>query len=130
MGFLEGRDARILGPASEAERREAVVGTFTRLFGDRAANPIGYAEKDWSSEPFSRGCYAGVPTPGTWTAYGRALREPVGPHPLGGHRDRDALDGLLRRRDPGGEASGRRGAGCRGGQGQRAARGPGLSGRG
>ena len=78
MGFLEGRDARILGPASEAERREAVVGTFTRLFGDRAANPIGYAEKDWSSEPFSRGCYAGVPTPGTWTAYGRALREPVG----------------------------------------------------
>ena len=77
MGFLEGRDARILGPASEAERRHAVVGTFTRLFGDRAATPIGYAEKDWSAEPYSRGCYAGVPTPGTWTAYGRALREPI-----------------------------------------------------
>ena len=78
MGFLEGRDARILGPAPEAERRQAVVGTFARLFGERAADPSGYVEKDWSAEPFSRGCYAGVPTPGTWTAYGRALREPVG----------------------------------------------------
>ena len=78
MGFLEGRDARVLGPVPEAERREAVVGTFARIFGERAANPTGYVEKDWSSEPYSRGCYAGVPTPGTWTAYGRALREPVG----------------------------------------------------
>ena len=78
MGFLEGRDARILGPAPEAERRRVMIDTFTRLFGERAANPSGYIEKDWSSEPFSRGCYAGVPTPGTWTAYGRALREPVG----------------------------------------------------
>jgi monoamine oxidase len=78
MGFLEGRDARVLGPAPEAERRQAVIDTFTRLFGERAANPTGYVEKDWSSEPYSRGCYAGVPTPGTWTAYGTALREPIG----------------------------------------------------
>ncbi|MBM3668008.1 MAG: flavin monoamine oxidase family protein [Actinobacteria bacterium] len=79
MAFLEGRDARILGSAPEAERRAAVIGTFARLFGERAASPSGYIEKDWSAEPYSRGCYAGVPTPGTWTAYGRALREPVGP---------------------------------------------------
>ena len=78
MGFLEGRDARFLGPAPEVERRQAVVGTFARLFGERAATPTAYAEQDWSAEPYSRGCYAGVPTPGTWTAYGRALREPVG----------------------------------------------------
>jgi monoamine oxidase len=77
LGFLEGDDARMLAAAPEAERREAVVGTFTRLFGQRAARPAGYAEKDWSAEPYSRGCYAGVPTPGTWTSYGRALREPV-----------------------------------------------------
>lgn len=78
MGFLEGRDGRELGAVPEAERREAVVGTFARLFGERAAKPSGYVDKDWSSEPYSRGCYAGVPTPGTWTAYGRALREPIG----------------------------------------------------
>jgi monoamine oxidase len=78
MAFLEGRDARELGPLPEAERRAAVVGTFARMFGERAANPSGYVEKDWSAEPFSRGCYAGVPTPGTWTEYGGALRAPIG----------------------------------------------------
>jgi monoamine oxidase len=79
MGFLEGRDGRELGRVPEPERREAVVGTFARIFGERAARPSAYVDQDWSSEPFSRGCYAGVPTPGTWTAYGEALREPIGP---------------------------------------------------
>jgi monoamine oxidase len=37
-----------------------------------------YVEKDWSAEPYSRGCYAGVLGPGAWTGYGRLLREPVG----------------------------------------------------
>ncbi len=79
LGFLEGNDARRLGAESEGTRREAVVRNFTRLFGPRAASPTAYIEKDWSADPFSRGCYAGVPTPGTWTSYGQALREPVGP---------------------------------------------------
>ncbi len=78
LGFLEGDAARRLGAASEAERRQAVLGTFRRLFGPKVAEVSGYIEKDWSAEPYSRGCYAGVPTPGTWTSYGRALREPVG----------------------------------------------------
>ena len=78
LGFLEGRDARLLGGVPEAERREAVVGTFARLFGAEAASPSGYVEKDWSAERFSRGCYAGVLGPGAWTGYGRALREPLG----------------------------------------------------
>ncbi len=78
LGFLEGDAARVLGAASEAERREAVVGTFARVFGDRAKRPAAYIEKDWSAEPYSRGCYAGVFGPGAWTSYGRSLREPVG----------------------------------------------------
>ena len=78
MGFIEGRDARELGPIPGSERRRIVVENFARLFGERAASPSGYVEKDWSAEPYSRGCYAGVPTPGTWTAYGRAMREPIG----------------------------------------------------
>ena len=78
LGFLEGDDARRLGAANEAERREAVVGTFVRMFGPKAASPTAYLEKDWSSEPYSRGCYAGVLGPGAWTSYGRALRAPVG----------------------------------------------------
>jgi monoamine oxidase len=77
IGFLEGREARELGALPEAERREAVLRGFQRLYGRRAAHPVLYVEKDWSTEPYSRGCYAGVLGPGAWTAYGRALREPV-----------------------------------------------------
>jgi monoamine oxidase len=77
LGFLEAREARVLGVATEAERRDAVVGGLTRIFGQRAAQPSGYVEKNWSSEPYSRGCYAGVFGPGAWTAYGTALREPI-----------------------------------------------------
>jgi monoamine oxidase len=78
IAFLEGKDARQLGGVPETERREAVLRTFQRLFGRRAAHPIEYVEKDWSAEPYSRGCYAGVLGPGAWTAYGRVLREPIG----------------------------------------------------
>lgn len=77
LAFLEGRDARALGRVTEAERREAVVGGLARIFGPRAAKPSGYVEKDWSAEPYSRGCYAGVLGPGAWTAYGTWLREPI-----------------------------------------------------
>ena len=78
IGFLEGREARELGALPETERRDAVLKGFQRLFGRRAGHPRLYVEKDWSTEPYSRGCYAGVLGPGAWTAYGRALREPVG----------------------------------------------------
>ena len=33
---------------------------------------------DWSAEKWTRGCYFGQPTPGAWTHFGRALREPCG----------------------------------------------------
>ena len=78
IGFLEGREARELGALPEGQRRDAVLKGFQRLFGRRAGHPRLYVEKDWSTEPYSRGCYAGVLGPGAWTAYGRALREPVG----------------------------------------------------
>src|SRR5829696_6354895 len=77
LGFLEARDARALGAVSEAERRDAVVAGLTRIFGPRAAKPSGYVEKNWTAEPYSRGCYAGVLGPGAWTAYGTWLREPI-----------------------------------------------------
>jgi monoamine oxidase len=78
LGFLEADAARVLGAAPERERREAVLGVFGRLFGPRAWEPDDYVDKDWSADPFSRGCYAGVFGPGAWTSVGPALREPVG----------------------------------------------------
>ena len=47
-------------------------------FGPRAAAPEEYLERDWSAEEFTRGCYGAHFTPGTWTGFGSALREPVG----------------------------------------------------
>jgi monoamine oxidase len=78
LGFLEGREARQLCALSCDERRDVVVGTFARLFGPRAARAQRYLDKDWSAEEFTRGCYTAVMPPGTWTAFGPALRAPVG----------------------------------------------------
>jgi monoamine oxidase len=77
-GFVLGSDARRWGRRPAAERREAVLECFTRFFGKEALHPRGYAECDWGGEPYARGGYAGVPTPGFFLDHGPALQEPVG----------------------------------------------------
>lgn len=74
IGFIEGAAAR----ASGTSRREAVLSCFERHMGPDAATPRTYVERDWSTEEFTRGCYAGMMPPGAWTSYGPALRAPVG----------------------------------------------------
>jgi monoamine oxidase len=78
LGFVAGEDARRLGNAPPAARRRAVLGSFARLFGARAAHPRVLIEKNWSTEEWTRGCYAGYMPPGVWSDFGGALREPVG----------------------------------------------------
>ncbi len=78
LGFLEGRHARELGRAAADERRAAVLDSFGRLFGPRAAKPEDYIEKLWAEEEFTRGCYGCHMPTGAWTSYGRALRPPIG----------------------------------------------------
>ena len=79
LGFLEGRQARALGRRTPAERRDAVVGCFTRMFGPRAASPDGYVERVWADEEWTRGCYGCAMPTGAWTEFGPALRAPIGP---------------------------------------------------
>ena len=79
VGFMEANDGRIWGRRSEAERRDAAVACLVRYFGPRAAHPLEYVERDWMAEEYSRGCYGAHFTPGVWTAFGEALRTPVGP---------------------------------------------------
>ncbi len=78
MGFMEANDGRRWARRTLEERRDAAIGCFVRYFGPKAANPVEYLERDWMAEPFSRGCYGAHFTPGVWTAYGDALRAPVG----------------------------------------------------
>jgi monoamine oxidase len=79
VGFLEGHWARELGRAGEAERRAAALENLARIFGPRAATPDRYLERNWTDEEWSRGCYVGYTPPGVLTAYGPAIRAPVGP---------------------------------------------------
>lgn len=79
LGFLEGPQARALGRRTPAERRDAVVGCFTRLFGPRAASPDAYVERVWADEEWTRGCYGCAMPTGAWTEFGPALRARVGP---------------------------------------------------
>jgi monoamine oxidase len=79
LGFLEGRHARELGRLRAEERRAAVVDCFARMFGPRAASPDDYIERLWAEEEWTRGCYGCHMPTGAWTAYGPALRPPIGP---------------------------------------------------
>jgi monoamine oxidase len=78
LAFLEGAAARRLNRADADERRAAVVGSLVDFFGRRAADPVEYAELDWTEEEWTRGCYGAHFPPGVWTQYGPALRAPVG----------------------------------------------------
>jgi monoamine oxidase len=78
LSFIFGKEARRWGARSAAERREAVLGRLAAFFGRRALQVIDYVEKDWATEPWSRGCYTGLMAPGTMTAFGEALRTPCG----------------------------------------------------
>jgi monoamine oxidase len=78
LGFIEAGDARHWVRLSPADRRRSFLDCLVRYFGQQAAAPTAYVEKDWSAEEFTRGCYGAHFAPGVWTAYGEALRPPVG----------------------------------------------------
>jgi monoamine oxidase len=78
LGFVVGRPAREWGARPAEERRRAVLAAFARFFGPRAAEPTGYVEQDWSTEPWTGGCPTGTMAPGVMSIYGPALRAPVG----------------------------------------------------
>ena len=79
VGFIDAHLGRTAAQMNPAVRRAAVVEDLVRIFGDEAAHLVGYYERSWMDEEYSRGCYVGMLTPGTWSTLGPALREPVGP---------------------------------------------------
>ncbi|GGP90023.1 monoamine oxidase [Actinomadura coerulea] len=79
MGFMNQANIRRLDGAPAADVRAAGLASFTRLFGDKAANPKLTAFQRWDNETWSGGGPVGVAPPGALTAFGPALREPCGP---------------------------------------------------
>ena len=78
-GFVGGTQNLAWGPKPLAQRRAGVLAQYVRMFGDdRFLSPAEYFEMDWTLEQWSRGGPTAVAGPGTLTAYGPALRAPVG----------------------------------------------------
>lgn len=78
MGFFEGADADSLARRSITLRERAFVDSVVRTFGEKAAHPVAYIERNWSSERFTGGCHGAHFSPGVWTASGPVLAEPEG----------------------------------------------------
>jgi monoamine oxidase len=95
LGFMEANDGRKYMTMTPRERREAAIGCFVRAFGPRAADPVAYVERNWAAEEFTRGCYGAHLTPGVWTAYGPALRAPVGRIHWAGAETADVWNGYI-----------------------------------
>ena len=79
-GFFDSSPATNLwSPKGQDGRRQAMIKTLTRFFGDKAQEPLDYLDNDWTREPWSEGGYSAYMPPGVLSHYGAALREPVGP---------------------------------------------------
>jgi monoamine oxidase len=78
VGFFLGDTARAWTRRPAEERQRAALECLARFFGPEALSPTAYADLDWVAEPWSAGCYVGLPRPGTLTSIGDALRAPCG----------------------------------------------------
>lgn len=67
LGFVVGPPARGWAARAPAERRAAVLAQLAAHFGEAAAHPTSLLEHDWSADPWSTGCVAGLP-PGSGAA--------------------------------------------------------------
>ncbi len=79
VGFVGGDDARSHAQLSDGDGRAAVLAGFAQLFGPRALQPAGWAQRAWAAERWSGGGPVAIAPPGAITAGGAALREPSGP---------------------------------------------------
>lgn len=76
-GLISISASRDLSTRPADDRRRIIIDELVRAYGPGAAEPIGSEELYWEAEEFSRGCNSTLP-PGVWTAYGPALRPPIG----------------------------------------------------
>jgi len=77
-GFVAGDRALQIGKLGAAERRRMILADLVTYFGPRAGQPRDYSEFNWGNEPWTSGGFTAFLTPGAWTSFGPAWREPVG----------------------------------------------------
>lgn len=77
------------------ERRQKVVDQLEHLYGKEARNLIDYTDFSWGNDSFAPGGPNPALLPETWTAFGRYLREPVGPIHWAGTETADESSGSM-----------------------------------
>jgi len=92
LGFTDARHFDRLDPA---QRREQALGCFAALFGEQALHPIDYTDQRWGAEDFASGGPTAAVPPGSWTQFGRLLRQPVGPLHWAGTETADEWTGFM-----------------------------------
>lgn len=73
IGFFDAEAAKQF-VGDDSRRRSEVINTLVEFFGEKAQSPIDYVDYDWTSDPWSEGCYVGVAKPGVLGQFGNALR--------------------------------------------------------
>lgn len=79
VGFVSDERADEVRRLDAPRRRELVLESLARYYGDQALEPSSYYESDWTSEELGQGAYATSFDLGGLTRFGALLREPVGP---------------------------------------------------
>jgi monoamine oxidase len=93
--FIEAHHAVRAAAMDPGERRRMVLDHLASGFGSRAAEPLAFAELDWSEERWTRGCYGAHTPPGVLTEYGPALARPVGSIHWAGTETADVWSGYI-----------------------------------
>jgi monoamine oxidase len=78
MGFIVGAPAQRHHGLSGAQRRAEVLSSFAAYLGDAARAPVGYVERDWTDDRWTKGCPTAHTPPGVLRRYGPALRRATG----------------------------------------------------
>jgi monoamine oxidase len=78
VGFVAGDAALEYSARPAAVRRQAVIDSLVTFFGNEAATPTAYLEKDWLTDPWSVGCYVGVAAAGYYSRTRPYIARPVG----------------------------------------------------
>jgi len=78
MGLVVGDRARRHHGLSGAQRRAEVLEAFAGVVGPAALTPVGYVEKDWTDDRWTKGCPTAHTAPGVLRRDGPALRRATG----------------------------------------------------
>ena len=95
VAFIVAEPARGWSDTAPTARKARVLTHMTRLMGPDAGAPVSYVEQDWATEPFSAGAPVANFAPGTLSAFGPALRAPIGRLHWAGTESARAFTGFM-----------------------------------